>query len=303
MISKCEKSQRTDTSITNTPSSGESSTTNNVTSSNITTTKKPKISPYKKDTRKLFVGGLSNKANDDNFRAFFNKFGRVIDSVVMIDRQTKRKRGFGFVSFERAEDAMKVLACGNEGQPVPSKGFRSGKIEIFGKMCEVKMSEPKKGRSETTSGEWLATSSNVPSSDPVDPTPSSIEGLSDKMSVSYGSPRDAERGITNPNGNAVPMTNFGITDPYYDSHYTYMQTTNPCHFGNAAAFCQPLVHNPGMYYNYNYMYEYSPYGDPPTLPVYSSQPVYMNPHPIPSSIAIANNDRTQQWDIIEKHEN
>jgi RNA recognition motif-containing protein len=33
------------------------------------------------------------------FLEFFEQFGDVIDSVVMIDRQTKRSRGFGFVTF------------------------------------------------------------------------------------------------------------------------------------------------------------------------------------------------------------
>ena len=32
-------------------------------------------------------------------RQFFEQFGEVIDSVVMIDRVTKRSRGFGFVTF------------------------------------------------------------------------------------------------------------------------------------------------------------------------------------------------------------
>ena len=72
--------------------------------------------------------------SNENFREFFEQFGKVIDSVVMIDRETNRHRGFGFVSFEDAADAMKVLASGNGGKPVPPFGFRSGKIKIFGKV-------------------------------------------------------------------------------------------------------------------------------------------------------------------------
>jgi len=37
--------------------------------------------------------------NDEQFLCFFEKFGEVIDSVVMVDRHTKRSRGFGFVTF------------------------------------------------------------------------------------------------------------------------------------------------------------------------------------------------------------
>lgn len=39
--------------------------------------------------------------NDEQFLYFFEHFGEVIDSVVMVDRNTKRSRGFGFVTFAR----------------------------------------------------------------------------------------------------------------------------------------------------------------------------------------------------------
>lgn len=36
---------------------------------------------------------------DRGFLEFFEQFGEVMDSVVMVDRVTKRSRGFGFVTF------------------------------------------------------------------------------------------------------------------------------------------------------------------------------------------------------------
>lgn len=33
-------------------------------------------------------------------RAFFTKFGKVVDATVMVDRETGRSKGFGFVTFE-----------------------------------------------------------------------------------------------------------------------------------------------------------------------------------------------------------
>lgn len=106
---------------------------------------KPVIPPHKKDTRKLFVGGLGKQVNNENFKQFFEQYGAVIDSIVMIDRETNRHRGFGFVTFQDPDVAQKVLCMGNEGQAVPDGGWKSGKIEILGKVCEVKASEPKKG--------------------------------------------------------------------------------------------------------------------------------------------------------------
>lgn len=42
---------------------------------------------------------LSLKVTSEEFRAFFEQFGAILDSVVMFDRETKNSRGFGFVTF------------------------------------------------------------------------------------------------------------------------------------------------------------------------------------------------------------
>ena len=81
----------------------------------------------------------------EQFRAYFETFGKVIDSVVMIHPETKRSRGFGFVTFESPQVAQAVLASGNlneRGQfrPPPPGGWTSGKVYILDKECEVKVS-------------------------------------------------------------------------------------------------------------------------------------------------------------------
>lgn len=85
---------------------------------------------------KLFVGGLSWNTTREGLRAAFEEYGEVADAVVVMDRDTGRSRGFGFVTFARAEDGTKALAalngatldgrtirC-NEAQPKP-EGERS----------------------------------------------------------------------------------------------------------------------------------------------------------------------------------
>lgn len=59
---------------------------------------------------KIFVGGLSWDTTDEKLRNFFSKFGRVIDACVMKNPTTGRSKGFGFVSFEKAETVQKVLS-------------------------------------------------------------------------------------------------------------------------------------------------------------------------------------------------
>ncbi|XP_011806718.1 PREDICTED: heterogeneous nuclear ribonucleoprotein A3-like isoform X3 [Colobus angolensis palliatus] len=54
--------------------------------------------------RKLFLGGLSFETTDDSLREHFEKWGTLTDCVVMRDPQTKRSRGFGFVTYSCVEE-------------------------------------------------------------------------------------------------------------------------------------------------------------------------------------------------------
>ncbi|CAI9115983.1 OLC1v1017017C1 [Oldenlandia corymbosa var. corymbosa] len=56
-------------------------------------------------TKKIFVGGLSANLTEDEFKNYFEKFGRITDVVVMHDNVTRRPRGFGFITFA-SEDAV-----------------------------------------------------------------------------------------------------------------------------------------------------------------------------------------------------
>jgi len=61
-------------------------------------------------SNRLFVGGLAWATSDDTLRAAFEAFGPVTDSKVIMDRETGRSRGFGFVTFESASDADSAKA-------------------------------------------------------------------------------------------------------------------------------------------------------------------------------------------------
>lgn len=49
-------------------------------------------------TKKIFVGGVSQDTSVDEVKAYFSQFGKVEEAVMLMDQQTKRHRGFGFVS-------------------------------------------------------------------------------------------------------------------------------------------------------------------------------------------------------------
>lgn len=52
--------------------------------------------------RKLFIGGLDYKTTDETLKSHFEKWGEVVDVVVMKDPKTKRSRGFGFITYAKA---------------------------------------------------------------------------------------------------------------------------------------------------------------------------------------------------------
>ena len=60
--------------------------------------------------RKLFVGGLAWGVDDEGLRREFEQHGRVTEAKVILDRDTGRSRGFGFVTFETEEQARSALA-------------------------------------------------------------------------------------------------------------------------------------------------------------------------------------------------
>ncbi|KAB0360333.1 hypothetical protein FD754_004489 [Muntiacus muntjak] len=49
--------------------------------------------------RKLFIGGLSFETTDESLRSHFEQWGTLPDCVVMKNPNTKRSRGFGFVTY------------------------------------------------------------------------------------------------------------------------------------------------------------------------------------------------------------
>lgn len=79
-------------------------------------------------TSKIFVGGVSQEATEQDFKQFFTQFGRVIDATLMIDKDTGRPRGFGFVTFDSEAAVENAL---------------SRPLEILGKTIEVKKAQPR----------------------------------------------------------------------------------------------------------------------------------------------------------------
>lgn len=61
----------------------------------------------------IYVGNLSYNTNDAGLRAAFEAYGEVASAQVIIDRETGRSRGFGFVEMPDDEQARAAIAALN----------------------------------------------------------------------------------------------------------------------------------------------------------------------------------------------
>jgi RNA recognition motif-containing protein len=76
--------------------------------------------------RRIFVGGLLPFTTSHDLTAFFEKFGGVEDSNIVLDKQTGNSKGYGFVTFREQAGA---IAATLDPSPV-----------INGKICNCNMS-------------------------------------------------------------------------------------------------------------------------------------------------------------------
>lgn len=60
-------------------------------------------------SNKLFVGGLSWRTDEAMLREAFAPHGTITEVSVILDRDTGRSKGFGFVSFATAQSASTAM--------------------------------------------------------------------------------------------------------------------------------------------------------------------------------------------------
>ncbi|HEY5501925.1 MAG TPA: RNA-binding protein [Candidatus Anoxymicrobiaceae bacterium] len=58
---------------------------------------------------KVYVGNLPYAATDDDLRTEFSQFGTVDSADVIIDRNTGRSKGFGFVEMSDDNEAKAAI--------------------------------------------------------------------------------------------------------------------------------------------------------------------------------------------------
>jgi RNA recognition motif-containing protein len=78
----------------------------------------------------IYVGNLPYSVTEEAMRTMFEQYGEVISAKLVMDRETGRMRGFGFVEMDNtdADAAIKAL----------------NKMELDGRQLKINQAEPRK---------------------------------------------------------------------------------------------------------------------------------------------------------------
>ena len=61
-------------------------------------------------SQKIYVGNLGYSVNNETLKTKFEQYGNVSSANVIMDRDTGRSKGFGFVEMSVKEEAMKAIS-------------------------------------------------------------------------------------------------------------------------------------------------------------------------------------------------
>lgn len=88
---------------------------------------------------KLYVGNLSYEVTEDQLRELFSQAGEIKEVALILDRDTRRSKGFGFVEMTTQVEAQKAIELFNEH-------------ELGGRRLTVNFARPKEDRGSSRGG-------------------------------------------------------------------------------------------------------------------------------------------------------
>jgi cold-inducible RNA-binding protein len=88
---------------------------------------------------KLYVGNLSYNVTEEQLRELFSQAGTIKEITLIMDRDTQRPKGFGFVEMTTQVEAQKAIEMFNEH-------------ELDGRRLTVNFARPKEDRNRSRGG-------------------------------------------------------------------------------------------------------------------------------------------------------
>jgi len=84
-------------------------------------------------SKRLFVGGLPYSVTSSQLEEMFSKFGSIVSCDVIIDRESGRSKGFGFIEMENDKEADEAIEKLND-------------TELEGRKIAVNVARPREER-------------------------------------------------------------------------------------------------------------------------------------------------------------
>ena len=88
----------------------------------------------------IFVGSLPFKLKENELKELFEKHGEVSSAKIIIDKETRQNKGFGFVEMPNDNEALKAIDALNG-------------VEIMGRIIKVNKSEKREPGATRPAGE------------------------------------------------------------------------------------------------------------------------------------------------------
>lgn len=65
---------------------------------------------------KLFIANLNFKTTESDLRDLFSPYGIIVDSNIALDKETRKSRGFAFVTFEDLPSGLRAIEELNDSE-------------------------------------------------------------------------------------------------------------------------------------------------------------------------------------------
>lgn len=74
-------------------------------------------------SKRLYVGNLPFTLTNDDLKAAFKSFGTIVNARIIMDRETNRSKGFGFVEFTTDDEGKTAIETMN-GKDVGGRALK-----------------------------------------------------------------------------------------------------------------------------------------------------------------------------------